>query len=161
MGRITLLGFVFGCFVIILSGCTPAQKKNDTEKLPLKQESQQETTRVMITTGTRVLPNFCNPGDLITVKINIIPASQISGVIVTEKIPEGWKLVKSEPQFSRIEPNNLYKWLQWAQQVAPFTIVYQVQVPDTAKGKFTFDGKLTTFREGDIPITGNNEIIVK
>lgn len=159
MGTIRLFDvcLVMACVLMFLSGCTPSQKKQNIEKSSVKQETQQ----VMISTGTRILPDSCSPGGIITVRINVIPANQISGVIITEKIPEGWELVKSDPQFSRIEQNSVYKWLQWSQQVAPFTIVYQLRIPETAKGKFVFEGKLTTLREGDVPIAGDIEITVK
>ncbi len=148
------------CLSIVLSGCVQSQKKKESEKLPSSQDIQKEE-KVMISTGTRVIPGSCKAGDTVIIKINVSPANQISGVIVTEKIPDGWELIKSDPQFSRVESGNVYKWLQWAQQVAPFVIVYQVRIPETAKGKFTFEGKLTTFREGDISITGDSEITVK
>ncbi|MCM8817563.1 MAG: hypothetical protein NC913_08675 [Candidatus Omnitrophica bacterium] len=162
MGKLRPLGTFLAVVLVsvVFSGCVQSQKKVP-EKTPVRQESQIETKKVMITTGTRILPGLCNPGSIITVKIDVVPADQISGVIVTEKVPQNWQLINSEPKVSRVEPDNVYKWLQWAQQVTPFTIVYQVKVPESAKGKFVFEGRVTTFREGDIPIMGNSEITVK
>ncbi|MCM8825206.1 MAG: hypothetical protein NC937_03515 [Candidatus Omnitrophica bacterium] len=143
--------------VLLFYGCATHQKKEMTGE----KKTTSETSRVMITTGTRTLPDFCKPGGIVKVKIDVVPASQISGVIVAEKLPDGWEIVKSEPPISRIEPENTYKWLQWAQQVLPFSIMYDVRVPENAKGIYKFEGKITTYREGDIPIIGKSEIKVK
>ncbi len=159
MGRIKLSVPVSSVILIsiFLFGCSPVQKKQVSEKAPLKQETQ----KVMITTGTRILPQSCRPGEIITVKIDVIPANQISGVVVAEKIPEGWKIVSSNPQVARIENNNVHKWLQWGTQVAPFTITYQIKVPEKEKGEYLFEGTVTTYREGELVISGNNRITVK
>ncbi len=143
--------------LIILSGCSAPSKKQDVEKTSSLKQQQQ----VMITTGKRFLPESCKAGETITVKIEVIPANQVSGVIVAEKIPEGWKITNSNPQVSRIEQGSVYKWLEWASQVSLFTINYQVKVPDTAKGEYFFEGSVMTYREGEIEIIGDRRIIVK
>lgn len=165
MGRIESFfgGMLTIMLLIFLSGCSISQKKESIETLPAEKlpATEQPQPKVMITSGTRTLPETCNAGDVIEVKIDIVPANQISGVIVREKIPDTWEIIKSEPQFSKIEQGNVYKWLQWGKQVLPFTIIYQVKVSQTAKGKYFFEGTIMTYREGNIPILGNSETVVK
>ena len=147
---------------IFLSGCVSTQEKKVGPVVqPEKSQSKNLEVKTMITTATRFLPEFCQPGETIKVKIDIVPLKQTSGVIVTEKIPEGWKIVKAEPVISKVMPDGSYKWLQWGQEVTPFTIIYEVKVPETAKGKYNFEGTITTYREGDIEIIGANCITVK
>lgn len=77
------------------------------------------------------------------------------------KNPDGWQIIKAEPGFTKALSDGTYKWLQWAKQVEPFNIIYEVKIPESAKGKYTFSGITTTYREGEIEITGKKEIIVK
>lgn len=156
MGRMKAFEVFLGIILcVFLSGCSQVQKKEP------KETTKQQPQSVMISTATRTIPETCKAGDIIEVKINIVPANQVSGIIVKEKIPESWSIIKSEPQFTKIEPANTYKWLQWGKQVLPFTIVYQLKIPEKAKGKYSFEGTITTYREGEIPFTGNSVIEVK
>ncbi|MGB9643199.1 MAG: hypothetical protein ACP5JO_02105 [Candidatus Ratteibacteria bacterium] len=156
-----MAGIVLPMF-LFLSGCasTQRQKVEVEKKSPAQQEIQLEA-KTMITTGTRTMPDYCNAGDTIRVKIDIVPASQTSGIIITEKLPDGWKIVNSEPPFTKVMPDNSYKWLQWARALTPFTVNYELKIPESAKGSYILTGILTTYREGDIEIIGKKEIVVK
>lgn len=156
-----MAGIVLTMF-LFLSGCASTQKqKIEVEKKSQVQQEIQPEAKTMITTGTRIMPDSCNAGDTIRVRIDIVPANQISGIIITEKIPDGWKILNSEPAFTKVLPDNSYKWLQWAKSLTSFTIIYQLKVPESATGTYTITGILTTYREGDIEIIGKKEIVVK
>jgi len=159
--KISCIAGVVLTIFLFFSGCASTQKQTtETEKKQVQQEIQPEA-KTMITTGTRIMPDSCNAGDTIRVRIDIVPANQTSGIIITEKIPDGWKILNSEPAFTKVLPDNSYKWLQWAKSLTSFTIIYQLKVPESATGTYTITGILTTYREGDIEIIGKKEIVVK
>ncbi len=143
--------------MLFLCGCAAVEKKS-AENIPVDSKT---TQKVMITTTIRDMPDSCKPGDIVKVSLRTIPAAEVSGVIITEKTPDGWQIIKAEPGFTKALSDGTYKWLQWAKQVEPFNIIYEVKIPESAKGKYTFSGITTTYREGEIEITGKKEIIVK
>ena len=83
---------------------------------------------------TRWLPRHAAPGDTIPVQIRIDRGSSANrGLIVRERLPEGWQMVKSSPAAPSAMPaGNEVKWLVpgGAGQV---TISYTVMLPRTAR----------------------------
>ncbi len=143
--------------LFLLSGCASIEKKS-SENIPVGSEIKKE---VMITTAVRNMLSSCSSGDIIKVSLNVIPAPQTPGVIITEKLPEGWKIINSKPAYTKVLSDNSYKWLQWAKQLDVFEVIYEVKVPESAKGNYTFTGSITTYREGVIEITGKKNLVVK
>ncbi|HPP66867.1 MAG TPA: hypothetical protein PKX05_03020 [bacterium] len=160
MGRIKnifVFMFLIGCF-IYPAGCISTQKKETTQVPSQKLAAE---TKPMITTAIRILPETCKPGDIITVRIDVIPRNNVSGIIITEKVPDHCRIIQAEPNFSKVLPDGSYKWLEWAKQLAPFRIVYKLEIPESAKGKYNFEGFISTYDQGNMEIIGQNYINVQ
>jgi len=143
--------------MLFLCGCATVEKKS-AENTSVDSKTTQQ---VMITTTIRDMPDSCKPGDVVKISLRTIPATEVSGIIITEAPPNGWQIIKAEPDFTKALSDGTYKWLQWAKQVEPFNIIYEVKIPESAKGKYIFSGVITTYREGEIEIIGKKEIMVK
>jgi len=73
--------------------------KNELKKIKKEKEITPSSTVI------RFLPEYYTPGKTITVKIVVSPAKKTSGVIVEEKIPERWEIIKSNPQYMKRQKN--------------------------------------------------------
>ena len=86
----------------------------------------------------RDLPTEANPGDIITVSLDVT----IDGgdrIIIDEVYPAGWTIVNAGTG-DTTEAGHI-KWVQIGGAVSDTILTYQVQVPGTASGIFTFSGE--------------------
>ena len=147
MKKINILIIILSFFFM---SCTLTNKK---ELKKIKKEKE-ITTR---STAIRFLPEYYTSGKTITVKIVVSPAKKTSGIIVEEKIPERWEIIKSIPQYMKRQKNT-YKYLFYGKEVLPFEITYTVKIPEGENGEKEFRGVIKTFREKNIQIGGDNKI---
>ncbi len=142
------LFYTFIIISFILTSCTSGKK---ITKKKTKKEKIDRTTAI------RFLPEYYTAGKTIEVKIVVSPAKKTPGIIVQEKIPERWEIIKSTPSFMK-KYGNIYKWLFYGKEVLPFEITYTVKIPEGENGEKEFKGVIKTFREKTIPIGGDNKI---
>ncbi len=86
----------------------------------------------------RDLPIEANPGDIITVSLDVT----IDGgdrIIIDEVYPAGWTIVNAGTG-DTTEAGHI-KWVQTGGSVSDKILTYQVQVPGTASGICTFSGE--------------------
>lgn len=143
------LFYTFIILSFILTSCTSAKKT--TKKKTKKEKVDNKSIAI------RFLPEYYTAGKTIKVKIVVSPAKKTSGIIVEEKIPERWEIIKSTPQYMKKEKNT-YKWLFYGKEVLPFEITYKVKIPEDENGEKEFKGVIKTFREKNIPIGGDKKI---
>jgi len=143
------LYYTFIIMSFILTSCTSANKA--TKKKTKKEEIDNKSMAI------RFLPEYYKAGKTITVKIVVSPAKKTPGIIVEEKIPERWEIIKSTPQYMKREKNT-YKYLFYGKEVLPFEITYTVKIPEGENGEKEFRGVIKTFREKNIQIGGDNKI---
>ena len=140
--------------IIILSlffiSCASTNKK-ELGKIKKEEEITSRSTAI------RFLPEYYKAGKTITVKIVVSPAKKTPGIIVEEKVPERWEIIRSTPQYMKRQKNT-YKYLFYGKEVLPFEITYTVKIPEGENGEKEFRGVIKTFREKNIQIGGDNKI---
>jgi transcriptional regulator with XRE-family HTH domain len=100
---------------------------------------------------SRILPRYGAPGEILPVKITISGLGEgKAGLIVKERLPDGWILVSSSPQIkSGKSPSGEIKWLI-PSGTGDFRILYTVKVPSSAplKSKAAFRGSMISHSDG-------------
>lgn len=150
-GKMRKILILVSCLLFVSCAVSKKEVKKETEKEKVVEKKAAGTIAI------RILPEFYTPGKTITVKIEVSPVKKTSGVIVEENIPENWEIIKSTPAYMK-KNSNAYKWLIYGKEVAPFEIVYTVKIPEKEKGEKKFHGVVKTFKEGIIPIGGDEKI---
>jgi len=113
----------------------------------------------------RQLPNFAPPGSVIPVRIKLtLNKTGSRGIIVREKLPPGWRMLKALPHSSGEGVGGEAKWLIPAGS-GQVTISYSVQVPTDAPlgSKALFTGEIKAGGEGDgrtTVVRGGNRVTV-
>ena len=111
-------------------------------------------------TVTRDLPETATLGSEITVNLKLdIVGGETPGIIITEKVPEGWSVssVSNEGSFDREKKE--IRWLLYGENVESQTLSYVCAAPSKADN-YTFSGTYTTLEEGVGGITGDEKISI-
>ena len=152
---------------ILISGCAtqasrmPCISKSSQVELiydsAVKKEPGKEKTTLI---REIIVPDKYASGNNVIVKICIVPASQISAVILEEVVPEGWEVVKSDPKWNK-RYGDKYTWLFWGKTLALVEVEYELKLPENIQETVTFKGSGKTFKEGTLPVTGAQSIKIK
>lgn len=115
--------------------------------------------------AVRILPKYGAPGSVVPVQLKLtLSETGTQGVIVREKLPAGWRLLKSIPHSSGEEGGSEAKWLIPAGS-GQVTISYAAQAPPQASldTRAEFSGELIVSGEGEgrtTPIGGDARVTV-
>lgn len=111
-------------------------------------------------TVSRDLPETATPSSEVTINLKLdVAGGETSGIIITEKIPEGVSVSSISNEGSFDETTREIKWLIYTESVESQTLTYAV-APSEA-GDYTFSGTYTTLEEGVDAIFGDEKISVK
>ncbi len=110
-------------------------------------------------TVERDLPEKIYAGEDFTVTLTLkVGENKPNGVIVVEKVPEGFTYVSSDPEGVFMENTNELKWVFYGDDVKDRTITYTLKAPSELK-TVTFYGEVKTIL-GTEEIKGNNKASV-
>ena len=111
-------------------------------------------------TVTRDLPETATPGSEVTVNLKLdVVGGETSGIIVTEKIPDGLSVSSISNEGSFDEITREIKWLIYAEKIDSQTLSYTTTAANP--GKYSFSGTYETLEEGVGEITGDESINVE
>lgn len=88
-------------------------------------------------------------GQTVDVKLNIkLGTESPSGIILVEKIPEGWQVVSSNPKGSVVKGE--LKWLIYSKEMSNKTVMYTLKAPANFKEPVFLSGGWQTLSENGI-----------
>ena len=110
---------------------------------------------------SRDLPETANPSSEVAINLKMdVTGGGISGVIITEKIPEGWSASSVSDEGSFDSETMEIRWLLQGENVETQTLSYVAAAPSEA-GEYTFSGTYTSLEEGVSEITGDERISIE
>lgn len=111
-------------------------------------------------TVSRDLPDSASSGSKVSVSLKIdVVGSDISGLIVTEILPEGWDISSVSNDGSFDKEKGEIRWLMYGENVESQSLSYAA-VP-SGSGEYVFSGTYTTLEEGISETEGDDKITVK
>lgn len=119
------------------------------------------TTVPSVISLERILPETATNSSNITVKISMVVTSlSQASVGVTETFPSGWSLLNVS--LGGIQRNNTIEWLFWpfGYPVKSQNITYNLLVPSTALGIYSFDGTLSLGNGTYVNTQGDGQITI-
>ena len=153
-----ILIFLFPICAMV--SCAAQSVKVEIIKSPIA--VTQKSSKLKTTAEREIkLPEKYFPKNSVCVKIKITPAIETSAVIFEEKVPDGWKISRAAPEWNK-QYDNTYKWLIWGKQlnevVKKIEIEYEIEILEKSEKTIKFEGMVKTFKEGKIPVKGDQGI---
>jgi len=109
------------------SGSNPPSNIDQDNQKPEENNQNNNDENNQENTDIEAIRKIYQRNNLVDVSIEIkINSNDISGLIVSERIPQNYTISLSSPQFSK-KTNNEYKWLFYGKSLGSQTINYQLQ----------------------------------
>ena len=113
-------------------------------------------------TVSRDLPKTTEPGSdvIVNLKLEVASGGETSGVVIEEKIPDGWTASSISNEGFFDSKTGKIKWLLYGKSVKSQTVSYTGAAPSNT-GEYTFSGTYTTLEESIGEIAGDEKISVE
>lgn len=111
-------------------------------------------------TVSRDLPETAVLGSEVTINLKLdIVGGETSGIIITEKVPEGVSVSSISNEGSFNPETGEIKWLIYGEKIDSQTLSYTAAASEL--GTYTFSGTFTTLEEGVGEIDGDENISIE